>query len=90
MILTMLTFHVYVNWGVPGGLARVHFSHCPYCNAGKGIHRHALRRVSRWHGPYATFAQAYDAARALARYRRKCEHCRPHRLADGKPPPSEF
>ncbi|MBI5304333.1 MAG: hypothetical protein HY868_19525 [Chloroflexi bacterium] len=86
----MLTFHIYVNRSVPGTLARVHLSHCVYCNDGHGIHPRALRRASHWYGPFATFAQAYDAARQFARYRTKCQHCRPHRLTDGKPLPSEF
>lgn len=86
----MLTFHVYVNWGVPGGLARVHFSDCPYCNAGRGIHPRAIRRTSRWHGPFESYNQAYDAARQLARVRTKCQHCRPHRLAETQSMPSAF
>ncbi len=76
----MFTYHVYLNWRMPGGLARVHFSHCPFCNSGRGIHPRASNRSGRWYGPFADYSNAYDAARQLGRYRAKCQHCRPQRM----------
>jgi len=73
----MATYHIYVDWHVPGYHARVHRSTCSFCNEGKGIHRRARYQYGRWYGPFETFQQAYAAAQQLGRYRHRCKHCKP-------------
>jgi hypothetical protein len=57
--------------------ARVHFSDCPYCNNGKGIHPNASRSYDRWLGPFATLEEALQAAQATREPVSKCKKCRP-------------
>ena len=70
-------YHVYENY--PENKARIHFSHCRYCNCGKGVHGRGRKTENgEWHGPFNTFQEALDAANATGRNASTCKHCNPH------------
>ena len=61
----------------PTNRARVHRGECRYCNHGKGTQK-GRRSDNRWHGPYATSADAFAAMRRLGkRDTGGCGVCRP-------------
>ena len=71
-----VTYHVYENYSE--NKARIHFSHCRYCNYGEGIHERGLKtKNGEWHGRFATFQEALDAARGTGRNVSTCGHCNP-------------
>ena len=70
-----MTYHVYENWTVHE--AKVHFSDCPFCNNGKGIHPNAGSNNGRWLGPFATLDEALQVAQATGEPVSKCEFCWP-------------
>jgi len=72
-----VTYHVYENY--PENKARIHFSHCPYCNHGDGTQGEGPKTENgEWHGPFATFQEALDAAHRTGRNVSTCKHCKPH------------
>jgi F-type H+/Na+-transporting ATPase subunit beta len=58
--------------------ARVHLGNCQYCNQGKGIFlTHPI--TTRWHGPFATVADAQAFALSLKKKNAgSCGHCLPN------------
>ncbi len=70
-------YHVYENWRAEGHKARIHYSHCSFCKDGKGIHKGASDKHRCWHGRFATFAAALDAAHATGGWVSKCKKCHP-------------
>lgn len=71
----LTTFWVYED--DPTNRARVHRGDCRYCNHGKGTGAGRLSD-NRWHGPYATRADAFAAMRRLGkRDIGGCGICRP-------------
>jgi hypothetical protein len=61
--------------------ARIHLATCPYCKGGQGARPGAGGKGGAWHGPFATFQAARDAAQATGRDVSTCKHCRPQSLA---------
>jgi len=74
-----MTYHVYQNW--TKHKARVHFSHCSYCNNGKGIHPNAGPDNGRWHGPFATLCEALQVAQMTGEPVSACKRCQPQSVS---------
>jgi hypothetical protein len=73
-----MTYHFYDNWQVRPKKAKIHFSDCPWCNYGQGANKPQDEGLhGRWHGPFATFEQAHDAARRTRNTPSTCGHCKP-------------
>ena len=72
-----MTYWVYENWTAENK-ARIHFADCPYCRDGRGIHPGASDKNGKWHGRFATFQEALDAAHRTGRNVSTCKHCNPH------------
>ena len=73
-----MTYHVYENWRAEGHKARIHFSDCPSCNYGKGVHSNAGYTNGKWHGPFQTFQQALQVAQSTGGIVSRCKRCTPH------------
>jgi len=71
------TYHVYENWRAEGHKARIHVSHCPSCNNGEGVHPGSGDDNGRWHGPFKTFQEAFEAAENSGRHISECKRCHP-------------
>lgn len=71
-----MDYYVYENWAAEPK-ARIHFAECRWCNRGRGIHSQASERNGRWHGPFASMANACNAARQTGRPVSLCRHCEP-------------
>lgn len=70
------TYYIYENWRAEKK-AVIHYAHCRSCNNGKGIHPNAGNKHGCWHGPFASFAKAEDAAQNTGREVRVCKNCGP-------------
>ena len=58
--------------------ARIHAGDCRYCNHGKGVGGDQTNDDDKWHGPFATFAEAEKTARSLKQKdTRACGVCKP-------------
>jgi len=70
-----MTYCVYENWTVRPDKAIVHRSDCPYAKGGPVT---PATRNGRWHGPFATVQEAFQAARRTGRTEvRGCKYCSP-------------
>jgi 4-hydroxy-tetrahydrodipicolinate synthase len=58
-------FFIYENWLAGPHKVVLHRSSCGQCNQGKGRPAGHDANHARWHGPYATLAQAREASRSL-------------------------
>jgi len=56
--------------------ARVHRSHCPWCNDGRGVQGGSSGVNDQWHGPFGSAEDAYARVRHRADVR-YCAFCRP-------------
>ena len=73
-----MTYHFYENWQVRPKKARIHSSSCSFCNGGDGVDKPKEDGLhGRWHGPFATFKEAHDAARRAGKPVTACGHCTP-------------
>ena len=73
-----MTYHFYENWRVRPKKAKIHFSNCGSCNYGKGTNKpKEAGKNGRWHGPFATFEEAQEAARRTGNPDSPCGHCKP-------------
>ena len=71
-----MSFWIYENFG--SKRARIHASDCRYCNNGAGVGGDATNDDDKWHGPFAAFAEADAAAKALGQKdTRACGVCKP-------------
>jgi len=71
-----MSYYVYDNWTI--NKARVHRGSCSYCNDGRGIHSNPSGKNSKWHGPFATVAEADATAMSLKRaIADHCKSCAP-------------
>jgi 4-hydroxy-tetrahydrodipicolinate synthase len=59
-------FYIYENWLAGPHKIVLHRSTCGQCNHGKGRPAGHDANHSRWHGPYATLAQARQASQSMA------------------------
>ena len=67
--------------------ARIHTGDCRYCNHGKGVGGDQTNNDDKWHGPFASFAEAEKAAAALKQKdTRACGVCKPADAATGTAP----
>ena len=58
--------------------ARLHHSSCRYCNDGQGVGGDQTNDDDKWHGPFATYAEAETAMNALGhKDARACGVCKP-------------
>lgn len=62
----VVDFFIYENWLAGPHKIVLHRSSCGQCNHGKGRPAGHDANHSRWHGPYATLAEARDAAHNMA------------------------
>jgi hypothetical protein len=70
-----MTYRVYENWTVRPEKAMVHRSDCPYANGGP---IRPPTKNGKWHGPFATYKEALEAAEATGREEvRGCKYCSP-------------
>ena len=58
-------FFIYENWAAGPHKIVLHRGSCGQCSHGKGRPSGHDTNHARWHGPYATLAQARDAAHAM-------------------------
>lgn len=72
-----MSYYVYENWRVRPKKAKIHIGECRCCNYGKGIDPDASDRNGRWHGPFATFEEAHDAAESTSHPVTFCKRCTP-------------
>ena len=73
-----MTYHFYENWQVRPKKAKIHLSDCRWCNYGTGTKKPKVdKRNGTWHGPFATFPGACDAARRTGKPVTTCGHCKP-------------
>jgi len=73
-----MTYHFYENWTVRPEKAKIHFSECGFCNCRTGTDKPKKdRRNGTWHGAFATFQEAHDAARRTGKKVTTCGHCKP-------------
>ena len=73
-----MTYYVYENWRAEGHKARIHFSNCPSCNDGVGVHPDASDENGQWLGPFETFQDAFEAAQRTEGQVSACQRCNPH------------
>ena len=73
-----VAYYVYENWVAEGHKARIHFSHCSYCNDGEGVHSGSGDRNGRWLGPFDMLQGAVDAAHGTGGNVSKCKLCCPY------------
>ena len=73
-------FFIYENWTAESK-AVIHRAECSFCNSGRGIHPNRIEgRNGRWHGPFATYSEAFRVAQALGNRGRHiwgCNFCNP-------------
>jgi hypothetical protein len=70
-----LTYRVYENWTARPDKAIVHRSDCPYANGGP---IRSPTKNGQWHGPFASYQEAFEAAEATRREDvRGCKYCKP-------------
>jgi len=77
-------YYFYENWVAHGHSARIHYSHCGFCNSGRGIHQTDSTRCGQWHGPFDSLKEATLAAKDTGATVTKCLKCRPQ-----APPPDQ-
>ncbi len=70
-------YYFYENWVAHGHSARIHYSHCGFCNNGRGIHQTDSTRCGQWHGPFDSLKEATLAAKDTGANVTKCLICRP-------------
>lgn len=58
-------FYIYENWHAGPHKAVLHRASCGQCNSGKGRPAGHDANHARWHGPYATLAEARDASQHM-------------------------
>jgi hypothetical protein len=72
----VVDFYIYENWLAGPHKIVVHRSTCGQCNHGKGRPAGHDANHARWHGPYATLAEArtaaHDMTNVLIRSECKC------------------
>jgi len=61
----VMEFFIYENWAAGPHKIVLHRGSCGQCSHGKGRPSGHDTNHARWHGPYATLAQARDAAHAM-------------------------
>ena len=76
-------YYFYENWVAHGHTAKIHYSHCGFCNSGRGIHQTDSTRCGQWHGPFNTLKEATLAAKDTGATVTKCLKC----LPQAPPPP---
>jgi hypothetical protein len=59
-------FYIYENWTAGPRKIVLHRSSCGQCNQGKGRPAGHDANHARWHGPYATLAEAREASHNMA------------------------
>jgi hypothetical protein len=59
-------FYIYENWTAGPRKIVLHRSSCGQCNQGKGRPAGHDANHARWHGPYATLAEAREASHHMA------------------------
>jgi len=59
-------FFIYENWHAGPHKAVLHRASCGQCNSGKGRPAGHDANHARWHGPFATLAEARDASQHMA------------------------
>ena len=59
-------FYIYENWHAGPHKAVLHRASCGQCHNGKGRPAGHDANHARWHGPYATLAEARDASQHMA------------------------
>jgi 4-hydroxy-tetrahydrodipicolinate synthase len=59
-------FYIYENWHAGPHKAVLHRASCGQCNSGKGRPSGHDANHARWHGPYATLAEARNASQTMA------------------------
>jgi len=74
---TKTRYYVYENWKENGRKARIHYSICPYCKEGKGIHNTSSEVNGCWRGPFYKSFDAEKFAQDGGFKVRKCKHCDP-------------
>ncbi len=80
-----MAFWIYENFG--NKRARIHTGDCRYCNHGEGVGGDQTNDDDKWHGPFATFAEADTAAAALnQKDTRACGVCKPEAAAASPTP----
>ena len=73
----MTTYFIYENWHEKK-IARIHVDECACCFWGRGVHKCKSIKNGKWHGPFASFAEAEAKAHALPdRTLIYCKHCNP-------------
>jgi hypothetical protein len=71
-----MSYYVYVNTTVHK--ARIHFSHCRWCNDGNGVHDYDSGENGGWLGPLPTYQAAHAEAEATGQPVSDCRKCCPH------------
>ncbi len=61
-----MEFYIYENWHAGPHKAVLHRASCGQCHNGKGRPAGHDANHARWHGPYATLAEARDASQHMA------------------------
>ena len=69
-----MTYHILEN---DNGWTMIHESDCPTANQGKGTQPDRRGEQTRWHGPYPTYQDAYNAAKKMKDSVNPCETCKP-------------
>ncbi|PYY04331.1 MAG: 4-hydroxy-tetrahydrodipicolinate synthase [Acidobacteria bacterium] len=59
-------FYIYENWHAGPHKAVLHRASCGQCNSGRGRPSGHDANHARWHGPYATLAEARSASQTMA------------------------
>jgi 4-hydroxy-tetrahydrodipicolinate synthase len=62
----VVEFYIYENWQAGPHKAVLHRSSCGQCNHGKGRPAGHDANHARWHGPYATLAEARSSIQGMA------------------------
>lgn len=72
-----VTYRVYENWSARPDKAIIHRADCSYANDGP---IRPPTKNGQWHGPFATFEEALEAAKGTGRKDvRGCKYCSPSR-----------
>jgi hypothetical protein len=72
-----MQYYFYENWVANGRQAHIHRADCGNCNYGKGVHGTVNERNGRWHGPFKTYKESYQAALRTGGKVYNCQHCSP-------------
>jgi len=80
-------YYFYENWVAHGHTAKIHYSHCGFCNSGRGIHQTDSTRCGQWQGPFDSLNEATLAAKDTGATVTKCRKCRPQASPPTQTPP---